>query len=376
MKILYILEHYYPYIGGSERLFQTLAEAMAEKGNEVTVLTSHFDPSLPKTEILNGVEVMRIRAQSRFSFTWKATFALYHLVKDYDIIHTTTYNAALPAWISTRLRSKKLILTFHEVWGDLWFRLPFTRWWERILFYSFEKLVVLLPFDHYIAVSKFTETSLIANGVSPRKISQIYNGIDYDEFVDFQHQGVINQPIKFLYFGRLGTSKGLDIILESFANVEKDHNCQLHLVVPKTPRRMWDLVQNMIEDLGLREKVSFYHNLSKADLYHLISVCDAALIPSLSEGFCFSAVEANAIGIPIIHSGKGALSEVLQGSNSIQVDPSVKNLVQGMRQFMESRKGLNTKVVEWPIAKTIVSTYELYTKVLYDTTGSGPSSEV
>ena len=58
IRILFILENYYPNIGGVETLFKSLAESLAnKKGYRVQVLTNRFDNSLPKTETINNVEV-------------------------------------------------------------------------------------------------------------------------------------------------------------------------------------------------------------------------------------------------------------------------------------------------------------------------------
>ena len=68
MKILFILELYYPNIGGIEKLFKSLAETLAGQGHEVTVITTRFRKDLPLRESLNGVKIKCLKFSSRFMF--------------------------------------------------------------------------------------------------------------------------------------------------------------------------------------------------------------------------------------------------------------------------------------------------------------------
>jgi hypothetical protein len=60
MKVLYVLEHYYPYIGGAEKLFKKLAESNVKAGNEAIVITTRFKKNLKKCEIISGVKIIRL----------------------------------------------------------------------------------------------------------------------------------------------------------------------------------------------------------------------------------------------------------------------------------------------------------------------------
>jgi glycosyltransferase involved in cell wall biosynthesis len=47
MKILFVLEHYPPYIGGAETLFGLLADQLVKHGHKVRVITTRFRSNLP-----------------------------------------------------------------------------------------------------------------------------------------------------------------------------------------------------------------------------------------------------------------------------------------------------------------------------------------
>src|SRR4051812_17557424 len=101
MRILFVLENYRPHIGGVETVFRHLCEGLAAKGHDVTVLTRRI-PGTRKEEKLDGVKVVRIACMdSRYLFTFSAFPIVRRYAKNADIIHTTTFNAAPPAWLGS-----------------------------------------------------------------------------------------------------------------------------------------------------------------------------------------------------------------------------------------------------------------------------------
>ncbi|WP_367389471.1 glycosyltransferase family 4 protein [Lewinella sp. LCG006] len=314
MKILFVLEHYYPYLGGAEKLFQQVAEAFAEDGHQVTIVTTLFKRELPKQEMINGVKIHRLACQSRFLFTFLSMPLVWKHASSTDLLITTTYNAALPSWIIGKLRRKKTILVFHEYWGKLWFSLPYLNLFQQTMFFAYEWLIIHLPFYQYIAVSKSTQQRLIGVGVPRKRISQIYNGIDYNSFRSYPWapQG----DFTLLYYGRLGISKGLNLLLPAWkAFKELGYTGQLQLVIPKYPQLLYREVCDMIRKLNFSGgDVQLFHELEEHILFTQVSKAHAVIIPSYSEGFCFVAVETMAIGTPIISSGKGSLKEVVNGT--------------------------------------------------------------
>jgi glycosyltransferase involved in cell wall biosynthesis len=59
------LTYYAPYVSGLTNMARDLAEGLAARGRRVTVVTNRFDPSLPRTEEINGVRVLRAPVVAR-----------------------------------------------------------------------------------------------------------------------------------------------------------------------------------------------------------------------------------------------------------------------------------------------------------------------
>lgn len=333
MKIVFVVEHYYPYLGGAEKLFRQLAEAFSKLGQEVVVVTTRHDTALPTSENINGVAIQRINCQSRFLFTLFAIPAVWKACKDADQVITTTYNAALPAWIVSKIRGISSLLIFHELWGRLWFSLPYLSWWQRWAYFGFEWGISKLSFDRYVAVSDYTRTALVQAGIPANRIHLIHNGIDYHYFENFQHIPS-KTGFELLYFGRLGVSKGLNLLLPAWASFVQNHpEANLRLVIPKYPAKLFEQICSEIQALELSDdQLQLSHELTATELFELVASASAVVIPSYSEGFCFVAVETMAIGTPIISSGKGALKEVVGGRYLEMTDQSAESLTECLKE--------------------------------------------
>ena len=118
MKLLCALTYYRPYTSGQTIYVERLATALARRGHSVTVLTSQYDPSLPQSETIDGVRVVRAPVVARVSkgvimptFGGIATaLALQH---DAMSLHLPQFDAPGLA-LRGRLRRQPVVLTYHS----------------------------------------------------------------------------------------------------------------------------------------------------------------------------------------------------------------------------------------------------------------------
>lgn len=363
MRILLILENFYPRIGGVETLFLNLVEFFDSQGYQVTILTNRYDPFLPSKEKLGAnVQIIRKRYYNRYLFTFGAWWHAIGLARKADIIHTTSYNAAVPARLAAKLTKTPSVITFHERWGELWDRLPWMNTLTKKLHKAFESWICGFRFDRYVAVSNYTRDSLLKAGVAKSRIQRIYNGIVYDHFPT--HKGSDSTTYTFLYYGRLGYAKGVDLLLEAYHDLLKkrsDH--KLIMVIPSEVQPTTAPVERMIKELNLEDQIEFRHDLSYVELIDQIARVDAVVIPSYSEGFCFAAAETVAIGTPIITTGQGALKEVVSGRHIISGAHSATALSVAMEHAIEERWD-ETEVQQFRLVDSLQSYHQLYLDIL------------
>lgn len=117
MKILTVLTYYRPHTSGLTIYAERLARAFVKRGHEVTVMTTHYDPSLPLEEMMDGVKVVRVPVIARVSKGVIApTFGLVatKLVWQHDVVqlHLPQFDAPGVA-LRARLFGKPAVLTYH-----------------------------------------------------------------------------------------------------------------------------------------------------------------------------------------------------------------------------------------------------------------------
>jgi len=366
MKLIYVLEYYYPNIGGVETLFKSLIESLAQEGHQITIITSQITKDSPLKEKQGNIQITRMPFNNRYLFTFLGFFYILPHIRACHLVHTTSYNAAIPAFLAARLFRKKVIITFHEVWADLWHRLPYMGKIGKTVHYLFEQILLKLPFHHFIGVSQSTSNNLIKAGIKKAKVSTIYNGIDYADFqlkpVSYPSQK--GRKFTYTYFGRLGISKGLDLLMEAIPIIKEKHpNSQFQLIIPKVPNNFLNKILSFIKEKELEDYISLKHHLSFEALKNAISNSDCVVIPSYSEGFCFAAVETIALGTPLISSNQTALKEVVSGQYIKMTDFSVESLVVAMDKAIKG-KWTRSPIKRFELNDTIKQYKNLYHHVL------------
>lgn len=323
MRILFVLENYMPHIGGVEIVFKNLCEGLAEKGHDVTVIT-HRMKGTRQDETVNGVRILRVNCfHSRYFFTFLSIPKVLRLTKSADIIHTTTFNAAFPAWLCSWIRRKKCVITVHEVWVGKWLALTEMGRLKAALHDALERAIYVLNFDVYICVSRSTEQQLLALGKPPQKIKVIYNGIDYRHWDPARHDGSsvrkelgLENKFIYLFTGRPGISKGLEFLIRAVHEIaRKIPGSVLLAVVSRDPayRKQYQRIRELIRKEGIERSVILHDPVPYTELPRFVQAADCVVVPSLAEGFGFAAAEACAMGKPVVASNTTSLPEVVSG---------------------------------------------------------------
>jgi D-inositol-3-phosphate glycosyltransferase len=323
LRILFVLEYFSPHVGGVETLFDNLTAALARDGHRVTVVTLRL-PGTRVREMRNGVRIIRVRTPQRarrYLFTLMSLpVVLRHAVRA-DIIQTTTYNAAIPAWLAATIARKPVVVTVHEVFADQWNNLIGLHPVAGYGFRAFEWAVLHLPFTHYICDSAFTRGRLQRfMGVTPARSSAVYPAIDYAFWdvarhtprdVKGEHRLDAGRFL-YLYFGRPGISKGIEYLIEAAARV-RDRLPQSHLlmILADDPRDQYARIRQRIAQLGLADHITVRDPVLRADLPGYLLGADCVVVPSVSEGFGYSAIEAATLGCRVIATSGHSVEEVV-----------------------------------------------------------------
>lgn len=372
MKILFILDLYKPHIGWVEILFENIISRLAEKWNNIIVLTSKFDKSLNVYEKNGNIDIYRV-GNNRYNFMFYSIFKWVQLAKQCDIIHTTTYNSAIPASIIWLLSKKKVILTVHEIFGQLWYKFMWIKWF---FFKAFESLIFKFSFDKYICVSNYTKNSLRVHfWISDSKLVTVYNGIDYNFWnkENFNKEniekiredlGLMNNYV-WLFYGRPGISKWLEFYIKALPEIVKNiPEFKALLIVPHSSNNPITKIENLIYDLKIRDNVVLIPGVSNKELPNYILASDFVIIPSLAEWFGFAVAEVSALWQNLITTEVSAIPEVASWNVNFIEPWNISDIVLKVSDFKNWKYNkISKKEFIWD--ENIAQTLAVYKEVLW-----------
>lgn len=308
-RFLFVLEFFPPHIGGVEVLFGELASELARRGHAVEVITS-ADPGDARREVRGNLTVRRIGAPAfarRYLFMLMAIPAAIRAASRADLVHTTTYNAAIPAWIAARLARKPAVITAHEVFGRQWQEMPGMNPLLGYAYRAFEALVIRLGWTHVITDAEFTRQRL----PDPSRTTVVHAAVDHDFWSPSRHQArSLPGAFNYLYFGRPGVSKGVEYLLEAAEIVRRERpDSRLVMILSLEPAGQYKRLLPRIKALG--EHVVLVDSVPRNELPSYLLGADVVVVPSISEGFGYSAIEAACLGCRVIATTGHATEEML-----------------------------------------------------------------
>jgi glycogen(starch) synthase len=227
-----------------------------------------------------------------------------------DLVHAHDWMTIPAGIVAARIAGKPLVLHVHALEydrsGDAVNRS--VRDIEQMGFLAADRLICV---SHYTA-------GLVRKRyfVDREKVRVVHNAVTHQEQTAAWHvQKAIPEPI-VLFLGRITFQKGPDYFLEAAARVVK--------VEPNVKFVMsgsGDMLPKMIERaarLGLARHMHFTGFLRGKDVERMYAMADIYVMPSVSEPFGISPLEAMALDVPVVVSQQSGVAEIL--SNALKVD--------------------------------------------------------
>jgi glycosyltransferase involved in cell wall biosynthesis len=324
-RILFVLDHYHPHVGGAETLFRELARGLVAQGRQVTIVTRRDDVAQAPRELFEGVEIHRVSAprwSGRLGYLLAALPTAWRAARAADVIHVGGYGSLLPAWIAGRLTGRPVVATVFEVMAEQMQMLANVSPPVALCLRLFERILLALPFARYACISEYTRTRLLQTArVAPDRAIVIYPAVDYEFWNPDRHAarplrrelGLSESTRVALFYGRPGASKGIDTLVDAIEHLgaDRDRPCHTVMILAHEPAAGRKWVQDEIRERGLDSLVTILSPTSRSELPSYLLAADCIVIPSLSEGFGYSAVEAATLGCPVVASSGHAVEEVV-----------------------------------------------------------------
>ena len=231
--------------------------------------------------------------------------------EQFDVIHShdwLTYPAGIHA---KNVSGKPLVIHVHATDFDR------SRGKVNPQVYSIEKNGMDYA-DHIICVSNLTRDTVINKyHQNPAKVSTVHNAV---EPVSKEIQDIIptrNTKDKIVTFlGRITMQKGPEYFVEAAAKVLQK-NRHVHFVMAGNGDMMEAMIR-LAARRGISDRFHFTGFLKGHKVYELLKSSDVYIMPSVSEPFGISPLEAMQVGVPTIISKQSGCAEIL--SNAIKID--------------------------------------------------------
>jgi D-inositol-3-phosphate glycosyltransferase len=305
-----------------------LASALGTLEMEVDVFTrSHPDCDHPVLTIVPNVRVVHLPGgdpeapmEDLFSYLPEFLEALWEFMSDnrldYQAVHSHYW---LSGWVGRQLAQElnvPHVVTFHtlaliKMQSRAGEREPLQRQQvEQEIVASADQIVAFSPHERDAMQRLY--------GADPGNIELIPCGVDLETFRPLGQEEArkrlgLNGDKVLLYVGRLESLKGIDLLVNTAAQMETCHGLRVLVVGGDNGKdQEVDRLRRLTQELNVEDKFDFVGRVDQEELPVYYSAADVCVVPSFYESFGLAALESMACGTPVVASRVGGLSTVIQ----------------------------------------------------------------
>lgn len=331
MNILYITQWFSSEGGGGEVVFINVAKGLAKRGHIINVISHKLKNTAD--EQTQGLKIHRINPKlsnqlpsisDNFLFMILGIMEGIKIIRKnkIDIIHSNNFISVIVGRILSKIFDIPLVTTIHyvyyqtpELWSK-WAKQEGVSKLSKILGPYLEKMTIRMNADVVHTVSKATyddvkkinkksKVVIITNGLYPEK----YLGYFSEEFNNY-----------IVFIGRLVFYKNVNFLINAFTHVlEKIPDAKL-VIIGDGPLK--DELYDLVTQNHLEKNIIFIGFNDGDRKFELLAKSTALVQPSLAEGSSMVAIEAFALGKPVIMSNLKCSNElIVNGINGFTLPP-------------------------------------------------------
>jgi len=389
MKLLHISPSYYPAFrfGGPIQSVHLLNKALVKKGVKVDVLTTNaglaqeqrkkikdksketpfdspdrsgqaasrrdrqgdtngwVDPSLLDNADKAETSGLRVKyldfvGYEHYNFSLQMVKKIWKVIDDYDLVHiTAVWNfPVLAGALISLIKKKPYIISPRGTIYKETIKLKSTSI-KKIYFNLFAKQYInKASAIHFTTKDEQEKVTKYLGITAPSFV--IPNGIDIRSIaLSAESKARIIDKKYILILGRIDKKKGFDILIPAFANIIKKFN-DLFLVIAGDDKSPYaQEVRKMVEEKKISNNIIFTGQVTGDDKWALYKNALMFVLPSYSENFGMSVVEAMACGCPVVISDKvGIYKEVADNNAGIIFKTTVESVEEGILKLLNDEK--------------------------------------
>lgn len=359
MKILAINSIYHIPISGINQYVRKIGENLSLKNHQYHVLTLKMGTSLKKNNDTktvfhdNDIKILELPFSKYNTISGHESLNiipyLLNNLNKYDVVTIHNYYSlwSLLSSLICKLKNKPYVFIpyYHGIRGNI--KKGITSY-TYDLFSIFGKRI-FSGANRVICISQY-EKSLVQELVSlpEDRFTIIPPGVD--QIHNRKKTKLKNGIIRLLYVGNLFETKGVQYIINAIPIMEGRHKRVDLSIVGDGPFK-GDLTE-LVVDLGLKDSVIFYSNLSDAELKRKYEDVDVFVFLSRSEAYGMVVAEALALGTPCIVANEMALAEFTNEPGCFGVDypfnpEEIADLIVRVAETDVSVGPFHSKIMTW-----------------------------
>ncbi len=355
MRILNVTQSYAPFFefGGPPAKVKALAEGMARRGHEVTVLTADWGlqerlremPNEPSAEAspfgqrrkVNGVTAIYLANWGHYrALSWNPALGRYlrARLKEFEVAHIFGLYDLLGPRVAKECRR----LGIPYVVEPIGMFVPIVRniWMKRV-YHRLYGQEMLAGADAIMVTAEQEREDILTGGYAEEKVLLRRNGVEVPAAMP--ERGLFRKALRIstgtkliLFLGRLSEKKSPDLLLRAFATLG-DTTARLVYVGPDESG-MKGRLQQMARDLKVVERVHFSPPLQGDAKWAAYRDADIFVLPSQNENFGNTAGESVAAGTPVIVTEQCGIAPLLAGTAGVVVRHDEKELGNALRSVL------------------------------------------
>lgn len=249
----------------------------------------------------------KIYGSTLFDEVYRYTLAAEKIAEeeDFDIIHCHDWMTFGAGANAKKKKNKPLVLHVHSTELDRTGGHQANRYVYDLERHGMHKA------DKIIAVSNLTKTKITSHYAVPsEKIKVVHNGVDFSQHICDEDFEIKKTDKVVLFLGRLTLQKGPDYFVYA-ANKVLEQVKNAKFIVAGSGDMEPFLIEKVVE-LGIADKVLFAGFLNQGDVERAYKMADVYVMPSVSDPFGITALEAMKNKAPVIVSKQSGVSEVIR----------------------------------------------------------------
>jgi len=387
MRVLHVVSSISPEIGGPAKLVSEMAEALVQRGIEVSVFASVKKEDERTIMKPAGVNLKLFR-QSFFARWWPfyspeysmtirreaCMFDLIHIHELWHYPHYAAYKAAKEA-------QKPYIISIHGAL-DTWC-LKYKSFKKKIYASLIQRpilrqasaihAITAEEMRHIQAFGRSNRIVVIPNGLNPEE----FRNLPPKEQLQSLYPGVRGKKV-ILFLGRIHPKKGLDILARAFGKITAGRDDIRLLIIGPDTDGYQHKIEKILKREGVSDKVIFTGMLTGYGKLAALGGADLFVLPSYSEGFSMAILEAMICGIPVVITHQCHFPEVGEVKAGEIIQPDVSKLTKALIKLLDNpqlcrelgENGRRLVLKKLTLNRIAAQMVKLYTDVLRENSSS------